>query len=120
MAYCLHITDVEPIKYGLIFSRFISPGRCFIEDTKIIINDGLKEIKDVVVGDLAINKHGELSVVEETRMFDIAEPLFDVVCGEKVFTCTIDHEWIVENEVGVIVEKQTRDLTTKDKLIQIV
>ncbi|MDH3540466.1 MAG: DNA polymerase III subunit alpha, partial [Acidimicrobiia bacterium] len=27
IAYCLRITDLDPIKYGLIFERFLNPGR---------------------------------------------------------------------------------------------
>ncbi|KAA3637616.1 MAG: DNA polymerase III subunit alpha, partial [Armatimonadetes bacterium] len=27
VAYCLSITDLDPIKYGLIFERFLNPGR---------------------------------------------------------------------------------------------
>src|SRR5207253_10233201 len=26
-AYCLEITDVDPIRYGLLFERFLNPGR---------------------------------------------------------------------------------------------
>jgi len=27
ISYCLHITDMDPIRYGLIFERFLNPGR---------------------------------------------------------------------------------------------
>ena len=27
VAYCLRITDIDPIRYGLIFERFLNPGR---------------------------------------------------------------------------------------------
>ncbi|NNN00335.1 MAG: DNA polymerase III subunit alpha [Acidimicrobiaceae bacterium] len=27
VAYCLHIVDLDPIRYGLIFERFLNPGR---------------------------------------------------------------------------------------------
>lgn len=30
--YCLGITHLDPIKYGLIFERFLSPGRHWIYD----------------------------------------------------------------------------------------
>jgi DNA polymerase-3 subunit alpha len=31
-AYCLEITDVDPIKYGLLFERFLNPGRKSMPD----------------------------------------------------------------------------------------
>lgn len=35
VAYCLHITDVDPIKYGLIFERFLNPERVSMPDIDI-------------------------------------------------------------------------------------
>ncbi len=35
VAYCLHITDVDPIKYSLIFERFLNPGRVSMPDIDI-------------------------------------------------------------------------------------
>src|SRR5947209_10507125 len=34
-AYCLEITDVEPIGYGLLFERFLNPGRKDLPDMDI-------------------------------------------------------------------------------------
>jgi DNA polymerase-3 subunit alpha len=34
-AYCLEITDVDPIKYGLLFERFLNPGRKSMPDMDI-------------------------------------------------------------------------------------
>lgn len=35
VAYCLHITDVDPIKYSLIFERFLNPKRVSMPDIDI-------------------------------------------------------------------------------------
>jgi len=35
VAYCLKITDVEPIKYGLLFERFLNPARISMPDIDI-------------------------------------------------------------------------------------
>lgn len=35
VAYCLHITDVDPIKYSLIFERFLNPERVSMPDIDI-------------------------------------------------------------------------------------
>ncbi len=32
VSYCLHITDVDPIQYGLVFERFLNPGRVSMPD----------------------------------------------------------------------------------------
>src|ERR671932_547731 len=34
-AYCLQITDVDPIRYGLLFERFLNPGRKDLPDMDI-------------------------------------------------------------------------------------
>ena len=35
VAYCLYITDIDPIKYGLIFERFLNPDRVTMPDVDI-------------------------------------------------------------------------------------
>ncbi len=35
VSYCLGITDIDPIKYGLIFERFLNPGRVSMPDIDI-------------------------------------------------------------------------------------
>ena len=35
MAYCLKITNIEPIKYGLLFERFLNPQRISMPDIDI-------------------------------------------------------------------------------------
>jgi DNA polymerase-3 subunit alpha len=34
-AYCLEVTDVDPIRYGLLFERFLNPGRKSLPDADI-------------------------------------------------------------------------------------
>src|SRR5438876_12431747 len=35
VAYCLEITDVDPLQYDLIFERFLNPGRVSLPDIDI-------------------------------------------------------------------------------------
>jgi DNA polymerase-3 subunit alpha len=35
VAYCLEITDIDPLKYNLIFERFLNPGRVSLPDIDI-------------------------------------------------------------------------------------
>ena len=35
VSYCLHITNIDPIRYGLIFERFLNPERVSMPDIDI-------------------------------------------------------------------------------------
>jgi DNA polymerase-3 subunit alpha len=35
VAYCLEITDIDPIRYGLLFERFLNPGRKQLPDADL-------------------------------------------------------------------------------------
>ncbi|MGE9516137.1 MAG: DNA polymerase III subunit alpha [Solitalea-like symbiont of Tyrophagus putrescentiae] len=50
IAYCLRITDIDPIKYNLLFERFLNPDRKSMPDIDIDFNDEGREevIKKVV------------------------------------------------------------------------
>lgn len=50
VAYCLSITDVDPIKYDLIFERFLNPERVSMPDIDIDFEDNRRsEVIDYVV-----------------------------------------------------------------------
>ncbi len=54
VAYCLAITDIDPIKYGLLFERFLNPDRISMPDIDIDFDeDGREEVLKWVV-----NKYG--------------------------------------------------------------
>lgn len=54
VAYCLKITDIDPIKYGLLFERFLNPDRISMPDIDIDFDeDGREEVLKYVV-----NKYG--------------------------------------------------------------
>ncbi|PLX24034.1 MAG: DNA polymerase III subunit alpha [Salinivirgaceae bacterium] len=55
VAYCLKITNIDPIKYDLLFERFLNPDRISMPDIDIDFDDdGRQEILEWVV-----NKYGE-------------------------------------------------------------
>ena len=39
VAYCLEITDIDPLKYGLLFERFLNPDRIYMPDMDIDFDD---------------------------------------------------------------------------------
>jgi DNA polymerase III subunit alpha len=54
VAYCLRITDIDPIKYGLLFERFLNPDRISMPDIDIDFDeDGREDVLRYVV-----NKYG--------------------------------------------------------------
>ena len=60
VAYVLGITDVDPIKYGLIFERFLNPGRVTMPDIDIDFADNRRaEVIDYVA-----QKYGKMHVAQ--------------------------------------------------------
>ena len=55
MAYCLKITDIDPIRYNLIFERFLNPERVSMPDIDI---DFCYERRQEVI-DYVTRKYGE-------------------------------------------------------------
>ncbi len=50
VAYCLYITSVDPVKYGLIFERFLNPDRISMPDIDVdFCDDRRQEVIDYVV-----------------------------------------------------------------------
>lgn len=60
VAYCLKITDIDPIKYGLIFERFLNPERISMPDIDI---DFCYERRGEVI-DYVIRKYGDDKVAQ--------------------------------------------------------
>ncbi|HVN57627.1 MAG TPA: DNA polymerase III subunit alpha [Bacteroidales bacterium] len=54
VAYCLRITDIDPMRYGLLFERFLNPDRISMPDIDIDFDeDGREDVLKYVV-----NKYG--------------------------------------------------------------
>lgn len=43
IAYALHITDLDPLKYGLLFERFLNPDRISMPDIDVDIQDNRRD-----------------------------------------------------------------------------
>ena len=60
VAYCLWITNIDPIKYDLLFERFLNPERVSMPDIDIDFDDeGRGRVMDYV-----INKYGANQVAQ--------------------------------------------------------
>jgi DNA polymerase-3 subunit alpha len=60
VAYVLKITDVDPIKYGLLFERFLNPERVSMPDIDVDFSD---ERRDEVI-DYVVRKYGKEHVAQ--------------------------------------------------------
>ena len=60
VAYCLGITNIDPIKYDLLFERFLNPDRISMPDIDIDFDD---EGRDKVI-DYVIKKYGSNQVAQ--------------------------------------------------------
>lgn len=58
VCYLIGITDIDPIKYGLIFERFLNPERISLPDLDIDVGD-----REIVINYL-IDKYGEKKVCQ--------------------------------------------------------
>ena len=60
VAYCLGITNIDPLKYDLLFERFLNPDRVSMPDIDIDFDDeGRSRVMDYV-----INKYGSSQVAQ--------------------------------------------------------
>jgi len=60
IAYCLKITDVDPIKYGLLFERFLNPERVSMPDIDIDFAD----VRRDEVLEYVVEKYGKEHVAQ--------------------------------------------------------
>jgi len=86
VAYCLQITDVDPLRYGLLFERFLNPERVSMPDIDIDFSvRGREQVMRYVVG-----KYGRESVAQ-------------IVTFGKMFprAATRDAARVLEHDYGV-------------------
>lgn len=92
MAYFLYITEVDPIKFGLLFSRFISPARIDLPDVDMDFEDIRRPMvreylektygKNCVAGvSTFLTMKGRCAVRDVSRVFDV--PIRDVNSASK-------------------------------------
>lgn len=58
VCYCCNITDIDPVKYGLIFERFLNPERIGLPDIDTDVGD-----RDIII-DYLVKKYGEERVCQ--------------------------------------------------------
>ncbi len=86
VAYCLTITNIDPIKYDLLFERFLNPERVSMPDIDIDFDDeGRSRVLDYVINKYGSNQVAQIitygtmaaksSIRDTARVLDL--PLFE-------------------------------------------
>jgi DNA polymerase-3 subunit alpha len=86
VAYCLWITNIDPIKYDLLFERFLNPERVSMPDIDIDFDDeGRGKVMDYVINKYGSNQVAQIitygtmaaksSIRDTARVLDL--PLFE-------------------------------------------
>jgi DNA polymerase-3 subunit alpha len=61
VAYCLKITNIDPIKYDLLFERFLNPERVSMPDIDIDFDDeGRSRVMDYVIEKYGVNQVAQI------------------------------------------------------------
>lgn len=93
VSYTLGITDIDPIKYNLLFERFLNPERVTMPDIDIDFDSAKREqvIEYVtnkygvkkVAGIITFNTLGAKQVVRDVgRVLNISLPIIDDICKQ--------------------------------------
>ncbi len=114
VAYCLGITNVDPIKYDLLFERFLNPERISMPDIDIDFDDlGRQKVLDYVVEKYGQNQVAQIvtygtmaaksSVRNVARVLDL--PLDDADTLAKSIPDGISLNQIFKEELPALKEK---------------
>ena len=81
VSYCLYITDIEPLRYDLLFERFLNPERVSMPD--IDIDFCVNRRQEVI--DYVVQKYGKEKVVQIVTFGTMAAKMcvrwhFHIVC----------------------------------------
>ena len=102
VAYCLGITNIDPIKYDLLFERFLNPDRVSMPDIDIDFDDeGRGRVMDYVIDKYGANQVAQIitygkmatkSAIRDTaRVLDL--PLFEADRIAKLIPAMMPSKW---------------------------
>lgn len=133
VSYCLRITDIDPIKYNLLFERFLNPERvsmpdididfCFERRQEVIDYVGNKYGADKVVQIVTFGTMAAKGVIRDVgRVMDLPYAYVDSIAKmiPNELNITIDRALSVNPEFRKLYEQdeQVRSLVTMSKRLE--
>ena len=122
VSYCLNITDVDPVKYGLLFERFLNLARKELPDLDI---DFVDYGRDKII-EYAKNKYGEKNVVQiitfstmkiKNTVRDVARVLgLPVSLADKISKLIPSPDMSVEEAISQV--EEIKELYEKDENVK--
>ena len=114
--FLLGITQIDPIPYGLLWSRFLGRHRCLQKDSLVLTENGVKPIKDLDLGEKVLTHGGTYEPVID-KEDDVGHDINAVIkTSRENFSCSPNHRWLVRRD-GEVKEVMTTDLVKGDKLL---
>ena len=104
VAYCLHITDIDPLRFNLLFERFLNPDRISMPDIDI---DFCYQNRQKVI-EYVIDKYGEDKVAQIITFGTMAARLVirDVGRALDMPYAQVDNiAKLIPNELGITIDK---------------
>ncbi len=119
VSYCLGITDVDPIKYNLLFERFLNPERVTMPDIDTDFPDTrrgevIEYVKekygeDNVAGIITFGTlGGRASVRDVGRILNIPTKYIDIICKKIPFKGTLKELKHSDKEVNTMIENDDK------------
>jgi len=127
VAYCLGITNVDPIKYDLLFERFLNPDRISMPDIDIDFDDeGRDKVIDYVIGKYGFNQvaqiitygtmGGKSAIRDTARVLNL--PLPDADKLAKSFPDSLEAELKALLKPGGIDEKYLEKVKDRREVVE--
>src|SRR5690554_1344988 len=102
VAYCLGITNIDPIKYDLLFERFLNPDRVSMPDIDIDFDDeGRGRVMDYVINKYGANQVAQIitygkmatksAIKDAARVLDL--PLYESERIAKMVPTMMPSKW---------------------------
>lgn len=108
VSYCLGITDIDPIKYGLIFERFLNPERVSMPDIDV---DFCYERRQEVI-DYVVDKYGKDCVVQIVTFGTMAARAVIKDVGRVLdlpYAMVDNIAKMVPREIGITIDKALKE-----------
>lgn len=122
IAYCLTITDIDPIKYNLLFERFLNPERVSMPDIDIDFDDrGRDKVLDYVVKKYGHNQVAQIvtfgTMAAKSSIRDVARvKKLDLSIADKLSKLVPSRPGTLLREIIDLDKEISDDFTSEDRV----